>query len=91
VAGGEGRGLVQEEEFGELARLHLGPALPALELEPARDPAADGVAAPDGALGVVEAAAVAVDEPPRRRRDQLPERRDPIAEGDQALRPAMPT
>src|SRR6185312_15828056 len=91
VAGGERRGLVDEEELGELARLHHRAALPALELEPAGDPAAHRPAAADGPPVVVQASAVAVDEPARGRRDQLPERRDAVPEGHQAIRPAMPT
>src|SRR6185437_3659558 len=91
VAGGERGGLVDEEELGELARLHHRAALPAPELEPAGDPAAHSPAAADVPPVVVQAAAVAVDEPARRRRDQLPERRDPVSQRHQAIRPAMPT
>src|SRR6185312_1076686 len=86
VAGGERRGLVDEEELGELARLHHRAALPALELEPAGDPAAHRPAAADVARGVVQAAAVPVDKPTGKRRDQLYERRDTIPEGHHAIR-----
>src|SRR5262249_7640181 len=70
--------LVEEEELGELAGLHQRLTVPALELEPARDPALRGVAAANAPLVVVQAPAVPVDEPPRRVRDQLAERRDAI-------------
>ena len=58
------------------ARLHAIVA----ELESARDPALGGVASPDPPVAVVEAAAVAVDEPARGVRDQLAERRDAVLE-----------
>ena len=63
MAGGEGGRLVEEEELRELARLHQRPPMPAAELEPAGDPALRRPAAPDPTFVVVEAAAVAVDEP----------------------------
>src|SRR5207248_11259176 len=74
VAGGERGGLVDEEELGELAWLHHRAALPALELEPAGDPAAHRPAAADAPRVVVQAAAGAVDEPGGGRRDQVGER-----------------
>src|SRR5436190_17222148 len=62
VPGGQGGRLVEEEQLGELSRLHQRAALPALELEPAGDPAPGGEATPDPAAVVVQATAVAVDE-----------------------------
>jgi hypothetical protein len=52
--------------------------VPAAKLEPAGDPAADGVAAADVAFLVMQAAAVAVDEPALGRGDQLAEWRHPV-------------
>ena len=78
VAGGERRRLVQEEELREAARPKERSAVPALELEPARDPPARRVARPDPASVVVDAAAVPVDEPAGLDGDDLPERRDAI-------------
>ena len=80
VARCEGGRLVEEEELGELPRLHQRPAVPALELEPAGDPTARRLMPPDPALRVVQAAAVAVDEPARRMGDELAERRHPVLE-----------
>src|SRR5579871_5568629 len=71
VPGGECRRLVEEEELGELPRLHERLAAPALELEPAGDPPLAVVAPANPPVGVVEAAAVAVDEPALRRRDEV--------------------
>jgi len=72
--------LVEEEELGEEPGMEELPSLPAFELEPARDPALRGVTAPDPPGRVVEAAAVPVDEPAARARDQVAERRDAILE-----------
>jgi hypothetical protein len=47
MAGSEGRRLVEKEELRELAGLEERFAMPAAKLEPARDPAAAGVPAPD--------------------------------------------
>jgi hypothetical protein len=65
MPGREGGGFVEEEELRELARLKQRPAFPASELEPAGDPALSVVAPPDTARLVVQAAAIAVDEPTR--------------------------
>jgi hypothetical protein len=84
VAGGEGGRLVEEEQLGEAPRLEQRRAAPVLEAQPARDPAPPGVAAPDAAIGVVQAAAVAVDQPASRVGDELGERSDAVAVGDGA-------
>jgi hypothetical protein len=81
VPGRERRRLVQEEQLGELARLHQLLAVPAAELEPARDPAPRRPAPPDPSLLVVQAAAVPVDEPTRGVRDQLAARSDAVPAG----------
>src|SRR5262245_17522873 len=52
--------LVEEEELRELARLEQRLAVPAAELEPARDPAPRRPAPADPPLVVVQAAAVPV-------------------------------
>ena len=78
VAGGERRRLVEEEELREPAGLHQRPALPAAELQAACDPALAVVAPPDPPLGVVEAAAVAVDEASRWIGDEVAERRHTV-------------
>ena len=57
--------------------------MPALELEAAGDPPAGGEAPTDLASVIVQAAAVAVDEPAGRIGDQLAERRDAIPERHQ--------
>ena len=80
VPGRHRRRLVEEEELRELPRPEERPALPAPELEPAGDPAPGGVAAADPAGVIVEAAAVAVDEPSRRMCDEVAERRHPVLE-----------
>src|SRR5581483_7938343 len=84
VAGGEGRRLVEEEQLREAARPHERLAPPVAEPEPARDPPLTGVAAPDAPVLVVQTAAVAVHEPPRRVCDQVAERRDPVLPRHQA-------
>src|SRR5688572_3594613 len=74
MSGRERGRLVEEEELRELAGSEQRPALPAAELEPAGDPAPPVVTAPNPARGVVEAAAIAVDEPARRVCNELAER-----------------
>jgi hypothetical protein len=78
VAGRERGRLVEEEELGEASRLQQRVPAPAAELEPAGDPALRRPAPADPPGGVVQAAAVAVDEAARRIGDQLAERRDPV-------------
>ena len=78
VTGRERRRLVEEEQFREATGLHERCSVPAAELELARDPALHGEASPDASLGVVQAAAVPIDEPARRVGDQVAERRDAI-------------
>src|SRR5262249_50000703 len=78
VAGGKRGRVVEEGELGEAARLQEGRAPPTAELEAARDPASAGVAPADTAFAVVQAAAIAVDEPAAGRGDELAERRDPV-------------
>jgi hypothetical protein len=80
VSRSERRRLVEEEQLRVAARLQERPAAPA-KLEPAADPALAGERAADGAVGVVEAAAVAVDEAARRIGDELPQRRDAVPAG----------
>ena len=65
MTGGERRRLVEEEELGEASGLQQRAALPAAELEPARDPAPSVVAAADPPGVVVEAATVPVDQAAR--------------------------
>src|SRR5438067_12283535 len=77
VPGGEGSGLVEEEQLGEAA----GPqqrAAQATEREHARDPALAVIGAADPPIGVMEAAAVAVREAAGRVGDQLAERSHPV-------------
>ena len=78
MSGRESRRLVEEEELGELSRLHERLAVPAAELEPAGDPALAVVAPPDAPVLVVEAAAVAVDQAAGRVGDELAERGDAV-------------
>ena len=66
MPGGECGRLVEEEELREAAGLEQRVPAAALELEPAGDPALDRVGPADVAGVVVQAAAVAVDEAPRR-------------------------
>jgi hypothetical protein len=80
VAGGERRPLVEDEELGEPARLQEALPFPPAELEPAGDPAQAIVVAADAAAGVVQAAAISVDEPAARVGDQLAEWRDAVLE-----------
>src|SRR5262245_58114421 len=70
--------LAEDEQPGEAAGLQERRAAPAAELEPARDPALHREAAANHAVVVVQAAAVAVDEPALSGRDQLAERRDSV-------------
>ena len=78
VPGGERSRLVEEEQLGEAAGLHQRRAVPAPELEPARDPPSHAEPAPDAPLVVVQAAAVAVHEAPGRVRDEVAERCDSV-------------
>ena len=78
MPGRERRRLVEKEELREAPGLHQSLAVPAAELEPARDPALPVEAAPDPPRSVVEAAAVTVDEPTRGIGDELPERRHTV-------------
>ena len=78
VTGRERRRLVEEEELGELAGLQERRAVPAAELELARDPALAVEAPPDVPGVVVEAAAVAVDEPASLDCNELAEWRDAV-------------
>jgi hypothetical protein len=80
VAGRKRRRLVEKEQLGEPARLQQALPLPATELESAGDPAAAVVVAADAAGGVVQAAAVSVDETVARMGDQLAEWCDPVLE-----------
>jgi len=84
MSGGKGGGLVEEEELREPAGLEQGTTLPAAEPELARDPPAAGVAAPDRSVLVVEAAAVAVDEPARGVGDELAEGSDAVLQRHRA-------
>ena len=78
VTGCERRRLVEEEQLREAARLHERPSVPAMELEPTRDPALHGEPSADASLGVVKAATVPVHEAPRGIGDQLAEWGDAI-------------
>ena len=78
MAGGERRRFVEEEELGEASGLQQRTALPAAELEPARDPAPAVVAAADAPFVVVEAATVPVDQAARGVCDELAQRCDPV-------------
>jgi hypothetical protein len=79
VASGQGRRLVQEEQLGEPTRTEQWPAA-ALELEPTGDPSTNLPRADQLAVLVVEDAAVSEEQPTSFRRDDLSERRDPIAQ-----------
>ena len=77
----ERRRLVEEEELGEACPgLEEWRAVPVLEDQAARDPASYLPAPPDPPLGVVQAAAIPVDEAARRCRDEIAERRDAVLE-----------
>ena len=80
VAGGKRGRLVEKEQLGEPARPQQAPALPAAEFKLARDPAPAVVVAADSAGGVMQAAAISIDETPARVGDQLAEWRDPVLE-----------
>src|SRR5829696_5731206 len=79
VPGRERRRLVQEEQLGELPRLHQRLPVPAAELEPARDPASSSPAPPDPSLLVVQAATISVDLAARGISNQLAARSDAVA------------
>ena len=83
VAGGERGRLVEEEELRVPARLQQRSRAASRGTRAGRRSSACRVAPADAAVGVVEAAAVAVDEAARGIRDQLAERRDPVLEGAQ--------
>jgi hypothetical protein len=72
------RGLVEEEQLGELPRTEQFPA-PTLEPEPAGDPSPDLPVADELPGLVVQDSAVPEQESPRFGRDDVPERRDPVA------------
>ena len=74
VAGRERGRLVEEEQLREAAGLKERVTLPAAELESAGDPALGRPPPPDLPVRVVQAAAVAVDEPARGVGDQVAER-----------------
>ena len=76
----ERRRLVEEEQLGELAGLEERRAVPVLEDQPAGDPASYLPAPPDPPFGVVQAAAIPVDQAARRCRDEVAERRDAVLE-----------
>ena len=78
VTGGERGRLVEEEQLCEPPRLQLRTAVPAAELQPARDPSPAVVMAPDPTARVVQAAAVSVDEPACGIGDELAERSDAV-------------
>ena len=80
MARGKCRRLVEEEELRELSGLQQRAALPAAELEAARDPALHAVAASDASGVVVQAAAVPVDEAARGVGDEPTQRRHPVLE-----------
>ncbi len=73
VTRGERGRLVQEEQLREPARLQQGLRSPALELQPARDPASHSARSSNAPDIVVQAATVAVHEPSRGVRDELAE------------------
>lgn len=81
VAGCERGGLVEEEEARIPAGRHRVRAVAAPELEPARDPALYLELPPYASIGVVEAAAIAVDESPFGHGDQVAERRHAVPAG----------
>src|SRR5262249_17699975 len=87
VAGGERRGLVEEEEFRIAVRHHHRRAMSALELEHAGDPLprrpAPRAQRPVGAME--RAAAVAEHEPPVWGGDDVALRRDRVLEGHRAI------
>lgn len=75
---GERGRLVEKEELREAPRLEQRFPPPASELETTRDPALPGETSPDPTRLVVKAAAVAVDEAPRRVHDELTQRRHAV-------------
>src|SRR4051812_40151519 len=80
VARGERSCVVEEEEAGVLPGLRHRRAIPVPELEAARDPAPGRPAPLDLPRGVVQAAAVAVDEAALRHGDELAEGRYTVVE-----------
>jgi hypothetical protein len=83
MAGCERGHLVEKEELRVAARLNERTSPSSAELEPARNPPLDRIAAANATLGVVEAASIAVDEAAGGIGDQVAERRDPVLEGAQ--------
>jgi hypothetical protein len=72
--------LVEEEELRVAARLDERASPPAAKLEPARDPPLDRVSTANASLGVVETAAIAVDEAAGGVGDQVAEGCDAVLE-----------
>ena len=85
MTGRERRHLVEEEELGVAARLQKRVASPPAELEPAGDPPLAAVAPAKHSLLVVQAAAIAVDEPATGRGDELAERGGAILQRAQTI------
>src|SRR5439155_794137 len=78
VPGRERGRLVEEEQLGEPPRLQQRLPPPAAELEPAGDPALRRRAPANPPVVVMEAAAIAIDEPAGGVGDELAERSDPV-------------
>ena len=78
MSGCERGRLVEEEELGEAAGLQQRRAVPAAELEPARDPPPDSEPPMDAPLVVVQAAAVPVHETTSGIGDEIAEGSDAI-------------
>src|SRR5688572_16733356 len=83
MAGRERCRLVEKKQLGEPARLQQRTAQPSPELELTRDPALSVVASADPPALVVQAAAVPVDETPRRICDEVAERRHAVLQRHQ--------
>tara|TARA_R110000868_G_scaffold236078_1_gene490067 strand:- start:4465 stop:4866 length:402 start_codon:yes stop_codon:yes gene_type:complete len=88
VTGGEGNGLIGEEELGPHSGRH-DRAMPVLEFEAAGDP---GLMRPalvaELAVGVMQTTAIAHQRAPRRMRDDFAEGRDAVLEGHGQARSA---
>src|SRR5580700_834514 len=80
VSGCERGGFIQEEEFGVSIRGHHG-SLSAAKLQNADEPALQDPLPPEATLRVVQDAAIAHERAPLGRRNNLPERRDPVLLG----------
>ena len=72
---------IEEEQLREPAGLHQRVTTTVFELEPARDPPFPVEPAADATGAVVKRSAVPVDEPARRRHDDLAERRHAVLQG----------